>query len=68
MKTPEQLRREIAYFAAQLQRTTSPDRIRRAHVAIRVRERQLVEAVKAEATAAAATRPSGPPSRAAGEP
>jgi hypothetical protein len=43
-KTPEQLVREIAYFAAALQRTTSADRIRRAHVSIRKRERLLVEA------------------------
>jgi len=43
LKTAEQLQREIAYFAAQLQRTTSRDRIARAHAAIRVRERQLAE-------------------------
>lgn len=43
-KTPEQLVRELAYFAEQLQRTTSADRIRRAHAAIRKRERLLVAA------------------------
>lgn len=48
-KTPEQLRREIAYFAGLLTRTTSPDRITRAHVAIRKRERQLEDALKLRA-------------------
>jgi len=43
-KTPEQLEREIGYYVTQLSRTRSPDRIRRAHVAIRVRERQLQRA------------------------
>jgi hypothetical protein len=46
-KTPEQLQNEIAYFAAELRRTTSADRIERAHIAIRVREQQLTEARRA---------------------
>lgn len=49
-KTPEQIVREIAYYAAQLQRTTSRDRKDRAHRAIRARERQLVEARRELAT------------------
>ena len=40
-KTPEQLRREIAYYARQLQTTTSRDRLERAHKAIAKRERLL---------------------------
>lgn len=43
-KTAAQLTAEIAYYAAQLQRTTSADRIQRALVAIRIRERLLLEA------------------------
>lgn len=43
-KTPAQLEAEIQYYAMQLRRTTSADRKHRAHVAIQVRERQLVEA------------------------
>lgn len=49
MKTPDQLKREIAYYAQQLQRTTSADRITRYHNAIRVRERQLTAALKVHA-------------------
>jgi len=45
-KTPEQLRREIAYYAGILKQTTSPDRLRRAHVAIRTRERALQHVVE----------------------
>lgn len=45
-KTPDQLRREIAYYAAILQRTTSADRIQRAHIAIRKRERLLEAALR----------------------
>jgi len=45
-KTPAQLKREIAYFAGQIVRTTSRDRIRRCHVAIRVREKQLELALR----------------------
>lgn len=45
-KTPEQLKREIAYFAGLIKRTTSSDRIRRAHVAIRLREQELTVAIK----------------------
>jgi len=37
-KTIAQLKREIAYYSGILQRTTSRDRIRRAHIAIRLRE------------------------------
>lgn len=48
-KTPEQLQHEIAYYARQLTRTTSADRIQRALVAIRVRERQLLEARRVRA-------------------
>lgn len=48
MKTAEALRREIAYFSGQLLRTTSRDRIRRAHVAIRKREAQLQDVLRAE--------------------
>jgi len=48
VKTAEQLRSEIAYFAARIQQTTSKDRIRRAHVAIRKREKLLVAAVTRE--------------------
>lgn len=55
MKTPDQLKREIAYFAQQLQRTTSADRLNRHHKAIRVRERQLVEALRAHAPTKAAS-------------
>jgi len=47
LKTADQLQREIAYFAAQLQRTTSRDRIARAHAAIRLRERQLADVRRA---------------------
>jgi hypothetical protein len=45
-KTLDQLKREIAYYAGLIQRTTSRDRIRRAHIAIRVRERQLKAALQ----------------------
>jgi hypothetical protein len=45
-KTPEQLKREIAFFASVIQRTTSPDRIERAHIAIRRRERELAIALR----------------------
>lgn len=48
LKTPAQLEAEIRYYAAQIQRTTSADRKQRAHVAIQVRERQLVEARRAQ--------------------
>jgi hypothetical protein len=44
-KTPEQLKREIAYFAGVLLRTTSTDRRRRAHIAIQVREAALTLAI-----------------------
>lgn len=47
LKTPAQLLREIEYYAAVLKRTTSADRIERAHIAIRIRERQLTEARRA---------------------
>lgn len=40
-KTPEQLRREIAYFRGIALRTASRDRLRRAHAAIKQREQQL---------------------------
>jgi hypothetical protein len=50
-KTPDQLKREIAYYAEQLQRTTSRDRIARYHRAIRVREQQLTEVQKVHAAA-----------------
>ncbi len=53
-KTPDQLRREIAYYAGLLQRTTSRDRIRRSHAAIRRRERQLADVLR---TYAASSRP-----------
>jgi hypothetical protein len=46
-KTAAQLVREIAYYAAILKQTTSADRITRAHKAIQIRERQLVEARRA---------------------
>jgi hypothetical protein len=48
-KTPDQLKTEIAYFARELQRTTSVDRQRRAHVAIRVREAALTVALQVRA-------------------
>jgi hypothetical protein len=48
-KTADQLKREIAYYADQLQRTRSTDRIERAHKAIRIREQQLTEALRVEA-------------------
>lgn len=47
-KTPAQLEAEIRYYAGQIQRTRSADRKQRAHVAIQVRERQLVEARRAQ--------------------
>jgi hypothetical protein len=47
-KTPEQLKREIAYFSGVIHRLTSRDRIRRAHVAIKVRERQLAVALRVQ--------------------
>ena len=50
-KTPDQLKREIAYYAEQLQRTTSRDRIERYHRAIRARERQLADVLKVHAPA-----------------
>jgi hypothetical protein len=53
LKTPDQLKREIAYYAEQLQRTTSRDRIDRYHRAIRLRELQLVEVLKVHAPAKA---------------
>lgn len=49
VKTADQLRREITYFVSQAKRTTSKDRIRRARVAVRVREKLLTAAVKREA-------------------
>jgi hypothetical protein len=52
VKTPAQLQREIAYYAAQLQRTTSADRQRRCHVAIRKREQQLAAARQLQTSAA----------------
>jgi hypothetical protein len=52
-KTSQQLLHEIAYHARQLQVTTSADRIQRAHKAIAVRERQLVEALRREGAVAA---------------
>lgn len=47
LKAPAQLVAEIAYYAAILKRTTSADRIQRAHKAIQIRERQLTEARRA---------------------
>lgn len=44
-KTPAQLRREIEYYAEQIERTTSRDRQARAHRAIVTRERLLLEAL-----------------------
>lgn len=49
-KTIEQIEREIAYYAQQIRATTSADRIQRAHKAIQVRERQLTDARRAEAS------------------
>jgi len=40
-KSARQLRREIAYYVGVIVRTTSRDRIRLAHAAIRAREQQL---------------------------
>ncbi len=45
-KTPDELRREIAYYAGILKTTTSRDRLRRAHVAIQTRERALADAIR----------------------
>lgn len=50
-KTAEQLRSEIGYYSQRLQQTRSPDRIRRAHVAIRRREKLLTQALEREAAA-----------------
>jgi hypothetical protein len=41
IRTPEELRNEIAYYARQLQETSSADRRRRHHTAIAVREAAL---------------------------
>jgi hypothetical protein len=41
VKTPEQLRSEIAYYTRQLQETSSADRQRRYHKSIEVREAAL---------------------------
>lgn len=50
-KTPEQLRREIAYFAAALQRTKSEnsDRAHRLRAAIARSEQELEEAIRVRA-------------------
>jgi hypothetical protein len=45
-KTPEQLEREIAYFASIIHRSTSQDRIQRAHRAIALRKKKLAEALR----------------------
>jgi hypothetical protein len=48
IKTAAQLKREIAYFVQRLRETRSVDRRRRCHVAIRKRERLLIEALRRE--------------------
>lgn len=53
-KTPEQLRKEITYYAGQIKRTKSVDRIQRAHQAIAKRERQLVIAILARSRSSSA--------------
>lgn len=51
-KTVRELETEIAYYRQEAARTTSPDRIRRAHVAISTREKALPAARLREAQAA----------------